>query len=208
MVDKALDPLVVFGAGGMGRETMSALRQFASDRYAPCFAEDAPTRSEWFGCPIIAASDIPAGVEMVIALGDGGQRRNIVSRFDARWPVLALGALIGDDVEIGEGGLICPGAMVTASVRIGRHFQCNVGVNVMHDCVIGDFVTLAPRVQCNGNVHIGDDAYIGSGAIIRNGRAGNPLRIGAGAIVGMGAVVLNDVPAGATVIGNPARAPG
>ena len=74
-----------------------------------------------------------------------------------------------------------------------------------HDCIIGDFVTFAPGVSCNGNIHIGDHAYVGTGAVIRQGRAGAPLRIGEGAVVGMGAVVTKDVPAGATVVGNPAR---
>ena len=48
----------------------------------------------------------------------------------------------------------------------------------------------------DANVTIGDHAYIGSGAIIRQG-----LTIGADAIVGMGAVVTRDVPAGAMAVG-------
>ena len=71
--------------------------------------------------------------------------------------------------------------------------------------MIGDFVTFAPRRRCNGNVHIGDHAYIGTGAVIRQGRAGAPLRIGEGAVVGMGAVVIDDVAPGMTVVGVPAR---
>lgn len=66
--------------------------------------------------------------------------------------------------------------------------------------MIGDFVTFAPKVCCNGNVKVGDGAYIGTGATIRQA-----VTIGAGAIVGMGAVVLKDVPAHQTVLGNPAK---
>lgn len=110
-----------------------------------------------------------------------------------------------DSVEVGEGALISPFATLTSNIRIGVHFQANLYSYVEHDCVIGDFVTFAPRVACNGNIHIGDHAYIGSGAVIRQGRPGAPLRIGEGAVVGMGAVVTADVAPRTTVIGVPAR---
>jgi len=61
------------------------------------------------------------------------------------------------------------------------------------------------RGKCNGNVVIEDHAYIGTGAVLRQGTPDKPLVIGRGAIVGMGAVVTKDVPAGTTVVGNPAR---
>ena len=95
--------------------------------------------------------------------------------------------------------------MVTASARIGVHFQCNIYSYVAHDCVIGDFVTFAPQVCCNGNVHIEYGAYIGTGAILRQGTPDKPLVIGRDSIVGMGAVVTRDVPPGVTVVGNPAK---
>ncbi len=71
--------------------------------------------------------------------------------------------------------------------------------------MIGDFVTFAPGVKCNGNIHIQAHAYIGAGAVIKQGTPDQPLVIGSGAIVGMGAVVTKSVPAGVTVVGNPAR---
>jgi acetyltransferase-like isoleucine patch superfamily enzyme len=94
---------------------------------------------------------------------------------------------------------------LTSNIRIGRHFHANLYSCVEHDCVIGDFVTFAPGVRCNGNVHIGDHAYIGAGAIIRQGVAGAPVEIGAGAVIGMGAVVTRSVAPGMVVAGNPAR---
>ena len=74
-----------------------------------------------------------------------------------------------------------------------------------HDSVVGDFVTFAPRVACNGRSLIEDHAYIGTGAVMREGKAGVPLTIGVGAVVGMGAVVTRNVAPGTTVVGAPAR---
>ena len=110
-----------------------------------------------------------------------------------------------DAVELGEGAIISPFVTITSNVRIGRHFHANLYSYVAHDCVIGDFVTFAPAVRCNGNVVIEDHAYVGTGAILKQGKPGEPLIIGRRAVVGMGAVVTKNVPEGMTVIGNPAR---
>jgi len=153
---------------------------------------------------------LEAGTKKVaVAIADPSIRRSIVERCEdanlSFFEVRAATAVEMDSVEIGEGALISPFVTFTSNIRIGRHFHANLYSYVEHDCVIGDFVTFAPGVRCNGNVHIGDGAYIGSGAIIRQGRPGQPLVIGPGAVIGMGAVVTKDVPEGTTVVGNPAR---
>ncbi len=119
--------------------------------------------------------------------------------------VVADNVVIMDEVVIGEGCILSPFVTLTSNIKIGRHFHANIYSYVEHDCVIGDYVTFAPAVKCNGNVVVEDHAYIGSGAILRQGKPGEPLVIGRGAVVGMGAVVTKNVPAGVTVVGNPAR---
>lgn len=143
-----------------------------------------------------------------VAVGSGGDRAAMVAKVGSSAEPLMLRApqtSIFDCNIIGTGSVFCPNTMVTSNAKIGKFFQCNIYAYVAHDCVIGDFVTFAPGVRCNGRVHIDDYAYIGTNAIIREGTSEKPLRIGKGAVVGMGAVVTRDVPDGATVIGNPAR---
>lgn len=143
-----------------------------------------------------------------VAVGDGRARESIVQQVGSAaevMPIHAAQTIFLDQNSIGIGAVFCPNSMVTSNTTIGRFFQANIYSYVAHDCVIGDFVTFAPGVRCNGRVHIGDYAYIGTNAIIREGTSGKPLRIGTGAVVGMGAVVTKDIPDGVTVVGNPAR---
>jgi acetyltransferase-like isoleucine patch superfamily enzyme len=76
---------------------------------------------------------------------------------------------------------------------------------VEHDCVIGNFVTFAPGVKCNGNVIIEDQVYVGSGAVILNGTPKKPLIVGKGSIIGAGAIVTKSVAPYSVMIGNPAK---
>jgi len=119
--------------------------------------------------------------------------------------VVSPNALILDEVDISVGAVICPFVTITSNVQIGKSFHANIYSYVAHDCVIGDYVTFAPGVKCNGNVVVEDYAYIGTGAIIKQGMPGKPIVIGKGAVVGMGAVVTKSVAPGAVVVGNPAK---
>jgi sugar O-acyltransferase (sialic acid O-acetyltransferase NeuD family) len=109
-----------------------------------------------------------------------------------------------DCSTVGEGAIFSSFSHLTSNSCVGRFFHANFYSYVAHDCVIGDFVTFGPGAKCNGHVVIEDHAYIGAGAVIRDGTQ-RPMVIGKGAVVGMGAVVTRSVPAGATVVGNPAK---
>lgn len=208
--------VAVFGASGCGRGVMPLLRtQWAiqGEAHELCFVDDAPTAAEVNGHRVLTYAEWLArpgeGHQLCIAIANSTVREKIALRcaqdgvrfVEAR----AQNVVQMDDVQVGEGAILSPFVTLTSNIRIGKHFHANLYSYVEHDCVIGDYVTFAPSVRCNGNVVIEDHAYIGAGAVIKQGRPGLPLVVGRGAVVGMGAVVTKSVAPNTTVVGNPAR---
>lgn len=208
--------VAIFGASGCGRGVMPLARaQWAAsgEPHELVFVDDNPTTTLVNGHVVLTYAQWlqrPARNRYIsIAIANSVVRQKLVERCAADgvqfFEVRAPNVVQMDDVQLGEGAILCPFVTLTSNIRIGRLFHANLYSYVEHDCVIGDFVTFAPGVKCNGNVVIEDHAYIGAGAILKQGQPGNPLVIGRGAVVGMGAVVTKNVPPGTTVVGNPAR---
>jgi sugar O-acyltransferase (sialic acid O-acetyltransferase NeuD family) len=207
----------VYGASGYGREVMPLAREqldlagVSADRLV--FVDDRPPADTVNGHRVLtydAFLAVEAGERFVaLAIANSAIRETLAAKCEGDglrpWRVRARNAVVLDSVQIGDGVILSAFVTLTCNIRIGRHFHANIYSYVAHDCVIGDFVTFAPGVHCNGNVTVEDHAYIGAGAILRQGQPHQPLIVGRGAIVGMGAVVTKDVPPGETVVGNPAR---
>ena len=205
--------LAIYGAGGCGRGIMPLAREQFGAATKLVFVDDALAGGSVNGHPVWSWSrflEEPAdNKSAALAVADSALREQLYQRClehsVAVAEVRASNCIQMDDVEIGAGALISPFVTFTSNIRIGRGFHANLYSYVEHDCRIGDFVTFAPAVRCNGNVHVGSHAYVGTGALLRQGTREKPLVIGEHAVVGMGAVVTKDVPPGAVVVGNPAR---
>ena len=206
----------IFGFSGFGREVMPLARlqcAASGEFHKLVFVDDQPQVAEFNGQRVLTYSEWlvqPASSYHInISIANSAVRQKLVQRCKADgvqfYEVRAANVVQLDNVQVGEGATLCPFVTLTSNIRIGQHFHANIYSYVAHDCVIGDYVTFAPGVMCNGNVHIEDHAYIGTGAVIKQGLPGAPLVIGRGATVGMGAVVTKSVSPGVTVVGNPAR---
>lgn len=208
--------VAVFGASGCGRGVIPLLRaQWArrGEPHALCFVDDMPSAPMVNGHPVLRYAEWlarPGDAHLIcIAIANSAVREKLALRCASDGvqfvQARADNVVQMDDIQIGDGAVLSPFVTLASNIRIGRHFHANLYSYVEHDCIIGDYVTFAPGVKCNGNVLIEDHAYIGAGAVIKQGQPGRPLVIGRGAVVGMGAVVTNSVPPGVTVVGNPAR---
>ena len=202
----------VYGASGFGKEVLPLLRNHVIQNEDIYFIDDANTLDTLNGYKVLSLNEFllidADDYYVTIAIANSQIREKLTIKcleknihiFDIR----ADNIVVLDEVSIGKGSILCPFVTLTSNIKIGKSFHANIYSYVAHDCVIGDYVTFAPGVKCNGNIVIEDHAYIGTGAIIKQGKPNRPLIIGENAIVGAGAVVTKNVPAGITVFGNPA----
>lgn len=207
------DKTAIYGADGFGREVLHLIRRLKHIAEDIVFVDDDPTKQggSIAGVKIISFQEaFIEGRDFVIAVADSFIREKLAAKVTLSGRkfrnVIAASAIVSDEAIIGEGLILCENTIITANALIGKHFHANIYSYVAHDCVIGDYVTFGPRVSCNGRILVGSGAYIGTSAVIKQGRHHQPLSIGKNSIVGMGAVVTKDVAEGMTVIGNPARA--
>ncbi|MFI5235313.1 MAG: acetyltransferase [Gemmatimonadales bacterium] len=207
--------LIILGAAGTARDILDWLPALAAagcDYRCLGLLDDDPAKRGTFigGVEVVGTLSDAArwpDVRVIDALGGprSYRRRGELlartgirdDRFDT---VVHPQAVVSRNAQLGAGCVIYPFSFVGPDVRLGRHVTVLSHGSINHDCSIGDCAILASHAALAGGVTVEDHCYIGMGArIIQH------ARIGRGAMVGMGAVVLKDVAADATVVGNPAR---
>lgn len=121
------------------------------------------------------------------------------------------GVLIRENSEIGNNVLIGTQSVLDGNCKIGNNVSLQTSVYITAYTVIEDDVFIGPRVVTTNDKYINYGAKLIGPTIKRGAKIGaNAILlpgvvVGEGAMVGSGAVVTKDVPAGATVVGNPAR---
>lgn len=141
---------------------------------------------------------------VAIGGGCGRDRLTIHDRFVkhglAPLTVIHRTAFIAADAVLGKGCQILAQTAVCTHARLGRGVIINTAASVDHDCLLGDGVHVGPGARLAGEVTVGAGAFIGMGAVVLP-----RICIGEDAVVGAGAVVTKNIPAGAVMVGIPAR---
>ncbi|CAB4862578.1 unannotated protein [freshwater metagenome] len=202
--------VLVVGAGGHARVCIEALLDDEDTTVVGCVSSDGSAISGLDAVMLgldaeleeIAAAH--AATHVFVAIGDNATRAQMMARCWASGLLMASAisrhSMLSWSAAVSEGAAVLPGAVVNAATQVGQGAIINTGAHIDHDCDIGDFAHIAPGVAIAGGVSIGTRAFIGIGARVIPG-----ITIGHDATVGAGAVVIRDVPAGATVVGVPAR---
>ena len=207
----------IYGAGGFGQQVLGFFkRQFSEDRLKDInfyYIDDNCPLNLINGDKVISYSDFlkleckNKFINITIANSVIREKISHNLNLDSTklFSIIANQCTILSPTKADIALILSPYTVISTNVSIGKYCHIGFHSSISHDCVIGNYVTIATGVRCNGNVHIEDHAYIGSGAVIKQGTPDKPLIIGKGAVIGMGAVVTKSVPAGVTVVGNPAR---
>jgi len=209
-------PIVIYGAGGHGRETAVLIEALIADgnrfELLGFLDDDASRHGTVCGdLPVVGGAAVIAGrQDIAVALGIGSPRvkRELVTRLTGRLalPVSCMPSLVHPGVamhrrvSIGLAVQVHAGSILTTDIAIGSYATCNRRVDVSHDCTIGAYATLAPSVVLAGAVTIGEGADVGANVTCVPG-----VHVGNWSVVGAGAVVTRHVADGWTVAGVPAR---
>jgi len=189
----------LIGAGGFADEVKAHIGDFIMK----CFVDDKYyTPNNKFIFPLSEFN--PNEYEVLIAIGDGVARKEIVSRLPKETKYFSYihpsAEILGNDVEIGKGSIVCAGAVITTNCIIGEHTHLNLHTTIGHDCRIGDYFTTAPGAKISGNCNIGECVYFGTNASVRQ-----KITICDNVTIGLNAGVVKNINEPGIYVGVPAK---
>ena len=208
-----MTPLGIFGTSGFAREVDDVACALALRTVF--IARDAAERDAWGRSgEVMLEADIGngCGMQFAIGIGDPGLRRKVARRHGAALQFINLihpSATFGRGqralLEQRRGVTVCAGVRFMNSIQVGDFTVFSLNATIGHDCIVDDFVTIAPGVNVSGHVHIGSACWLGTGAAVNQGTVRAKRSIGEGTVIGSGAVVIHDCEPGAVYAGVPAR---
>ncbi|MFH5831633.1 acetyltransferase [Halalkalibaculum sp. DA384] len=140
----------------------------------------------------------------ILGVGDNKIRTNlgdlVKSKNELLRTIIHPAAEISNSATIGEGTFISAHATINALSKIEKYVVLNTNCTIEHECHIDEGVHISPGAVLAGNVAVGKGSFIGANAVVKEG-----ITIGVNVIVGAGATIIQDIPDGKKVVGNPGR---
>lgn len=207
-----MNSLYLVGGGGFAREIFSYLQneKLIIDGYKfSGFLSDYTDDLQGFNIDynvvdVIMSVKLHSSDAVIIAVADCDLKEKLFEHYtNIGVKVLTYihsTAFIGNNVIIGDGTVICPYAILTSDIRIGRAVTINAHSSIGHDATLGDYCTLSGHCDVTGHVCLDNKVFMGSHALVIP-----KIKVGEGAVIGAGSVVISKVKSGTTMFGNPAK---
>ncbi|MDO4924971.1 MAG: acetyltransferase [Turicibacter sp.] len=201
--------IILLGAGGHAAVIIDILKaQIAKgEKIKIKGLLDDSNKTECVGYPILGstleANDFnEENTYFIIAIGSNEIRYKLSEKYSYLKFFTAIhpSAIIGSQVEIGDGTVVMPNVVINANSKVGQHVIINTGAIVEHDNLIGDYVHLSPNATLCGTVRVKPLTHIGAGSTVIQGKM-----IGRQSMIGAGATVITDIPDQVVAVGTPAK---
>ncbi|CAM4152196.1 acetyltransferase [Deinococcus marmoris] len=196
--------VLVVGAGGHAKVVIATLRAAGMDVAGVLDDRAESWGGSVLGCPVLGGLERleQSADRAVLAIGSNAARRDLAARFpNATWATaIHPAATVHESVKLGPGTVIFAGAVIQPDTVLGQHVIVNTGATADHDCVLEDFVHVAPGVHLAGAVHLEEGVFLGVGCAVTPG-----ISVGRWTTVGAGGVVVRPLPANTVAVGIPAR---
>lgn len=197
-------PLLVFGAGRLGRQLLHHLRQlvdvriegFVDDVLTP--GSEAPGGHRCLGSleQVVAVHGLgPAVATMVFAVGyaDMAARGRALQRvLDAGYRLHGFvhpRACVEPGSQVGDGSIVLAGAIVDQNVSLGPACYIDIGVRIGEDCVVGHNNYFSSGAALGGSVRVGHGNFFGMDSTAVTG-----VSIGSNCFINAKTLVVRDLP--------------
>ena len=192
----------IIGYGGFAKEVYHSIRTSDDTEIEVFFVDD----EYYVGLDkTLPLSEFNEGeYEVIVAIGDPIVRSQIVERLPKNTKYFThihkSVIILGNDVKIGKGSIICAGSIITSNIEIGNHSQLNLQTTIGHDVVLGDFFTSAPGVKISGNCNIGKRVYFGTNSCVKQ-----KIKITNDVTIGLNSGVVKNINESGVYVGTPSK---
>lgn len=190
--------LVLIGAGGFANELKAQMK-----KNVKCFVEDVFFKKNNDNIYPLSEFD-PKKYTVLVAIGDSKLRKSLVERLPNETIytkyISPLAQILDENIEFGEGSIVCAGVIITTNCKFGKHTHLNLHTSIGHDCKIGDYFTTAPGARVSGNCNFGDVVYLGTNSSVRE-----QINICGDVVIGLNGGVVKDIDKPGTYVGVPVK---
>ena len=209
-----MNDLIIYGAGGFGREIACLIKAINRVRVQwnfIGFIDDGvePGKKNRYGrvlggLPIL--NSLPKSVAIVFSIASPFILQSLVSSITN--PLVYFPNIIAPNVNIfdpdafviGKGNILFFGCRISCDVTIGDFNLFNGFVSLGHDVTMGSYNVLGPSTRVSGNVSVGDSNFFAVQSIVLQG-----LKIGDKTRIGVNSVVIRNTRSNCSYYGNPAK---